>query len=346
MASRVDPTIFEGDEAGTCAWPTAVLVTRPQALCSGTLIHPEVVVFAGVCGFDGSTEILFGENRQDPRATVSPAQCFVNPDYSGISDGADNIAVCRLASPVDLPATPPLLGCELNELQVGREVAVVGFGEFNANSTGNFAMEKKRWGLTEITGVSESNNVATLGGGGEPSGCASDNGGPGFIQMPDGGWRTWGLMSSSAGCGTVSTYTLLYKHLPWIEDATDVDVTPCHTADGVWDPGPRCGNVMAGEAGQANGAWDDGCLGADVTGPLETCGPAYDPGGESESGAGEEGGSGEAGSETGSESSESAGSNDEGSGRGCACAADDPRHGGAVLAWLGLMGLGLRRRGR
>ena len=47
---EAEPEIYGGIEAGTCAWPQTVAVTGGQGLCTGTLIHPSVVMYAAHCG--------------------------------------------------------------------------------------------------------------------------------------------------------------------------------------------------------------------------------------------------------------------------------------------------------
>ena len=43
------PEVYNGVPVEECAWPTVVAVTG-GGLCTGTLIHPELVVYAAHCG--------------------------------------------------------------------------------------------------------------------------------------------------------------------------------------------------------------------------------------------------------------------------------------------------------
>ena len=45
-----DPAIYNGSEVGLCGWPTTVHVANGGSWCTGTLIHPRVVVYAAHCG--------------------------------------------------------------------------------------------------------------------------------------------------------------------------------------------------------------------------------------------------------------------------------------------------------
>ena len=72
-----DPLIANGSPVAQCAWPTAVAVTSGGGLCTGTLIHPELVVYAAHCGA-GNKTIRFGENAFSGGRTAATAFCRTN----------------------------------------------------------------------------------------------------------------------------------------------------------------------------------------------------------------------------------------------------------------------------
>lgn len=278
-----DPAIHGGDAASACAWPSAVYVNFGQGkpFCSGTLVHPDIVITAAHCPEDKkgrSATIHFGEAFETSPRSVK-ATCYAGASWNGLEDinefvGADDYGYCKLeASVTDVPIIPPAYGCDVDELIAGKEVHIVGFGEDNEGD-----LRTKR---AVATTINEITDQANIGGDGRSS-CTGDSGGPVFARMSDGSWRSFGITSGGEGitqpndCEGYGIYALMHVAIPWIEEHSGVDITPCHDVDGTWNPTPACVAIPSDPAKTHDAVWDKGCSG----GPTmfsELCGAAFVP---------------------------------------------------------------------
>lgn len=270
VSGASDPSaVYGGQPVAPCGWPTTVSM---EGSCTGTLVHPEVVVYAQHCGL-GYGSVRLGDSINGTGRSVPTEFCRVYPG-GGPGTGRD-VAVCKLAEPVlDVEIVPPLMGCEASILTQGRPVVIVGFGE---TDDGNYGI---KYEATADFGFIDGNDEAFLGGGGVDS-CQGDSGGPVYVRLPsteggDDAWRVFGITSYGSGCGGGGYYSMMHISMEWIETETGIDVTPCHEADGTWAPGPGCGAFPLDPAG-AGGSWSDGCDPGELGGLAAVCGPAFDP---------------------------------------------------------------------
>lgn len=264
LAGPVGPKpVAGGAEVAECGWPTSV---RMQGNCSGTLVHPQVVVYAAHCGA-GSSQILVGETEAAAVAYATDG-CWTNPAYGG--SASSDFAVCRLAEPVpDVPIVPILMGCEQQILDVGVEVTSVGWGFAPDGPNGI-----KRAVTYPVAGVDLEGGMVAVGGGETGTLCAGDSGGGTYVLAHDGSWRVFGISSGvSGGVCDMGTAILYFMPLavPWIEETTGFDVTPCTDAMGNWDPGPDCTAAPLDPA-PGGGMWP-ACDFGPLSGPISSCGP-------------------------------------------------------------------------
>lgn len=259
--------IYGGGPAQACGWPATVSL---GGSCTGSLVHPQVVVYAAHCG-SNYDYIRLGENIQSGSGRwVQTTGCETYPG-GGPGDG-DDFAYCILQDPVqDVPIVPILMGCETDVLTPERAVTLVGFG--NADN-GPYGV--KREVTTKLKYVT-ANGEAFIGGGGKDS-CQGDSGGPAYVQLADGSWRVFGITSYGSGCGGGGYYSMMHNGIGWFEDRTGIDLTPCHDDDGTWNPGAECTEFPMAP-GQGHGTWQGGCGGGPVSGYAATCGEAYGGGG-------------------------------------------------------------------
>jgi len=290
LGAPADPeAIVGGIEAESCQWPSTVSILEDDptpVMCSGSLIHPQVVLTAAHCITFERPIVAVGFGEQGlpagiPQRVVATSECVGNPLYYQGS-GAD-IGYCLLTEAVDdVPIVPLMAGCETEELQPGSQVVIVGFGATWGSYDENGELETmgvgtKRWTTQTVDFIDPAfEEINLYGPSGSQSACFGDSGGPALVMLEDGTWRVLGTgshlydpgdlpppLDPDNYCGAGAAYGFVPFGLDWLEMESGFDLTPCWDGN-VWDPAPGCGSFPLDP--DVAGSWALDCTGGALGG--------------------------------------------------------------------------------
>lgn len=202
-----------------------------RVVCSGTLIHPNVILTAGHCvsgnaGERPLTGVSTGQGREGGKkpAQAPVAATAVHPDFKLHPRGNMDIGLAFLDAPLDLPGlTPVPLADEVTSIRglltlqlppgqriiIAPHMTMVGYGRRQDGGTG------KKYEVTVPASQTNPSEIL-LGGGGQDS-CEGDSGGPVFSK--DGRFVAVISRGITIGCGGGGIATVIADASCWIREA-------------------------------------------------------------------------------------------------------------------------------
>jgi Leucine-rich repeat (LRR) protein/V8-like Glu-specific endopeptidase len=240
--------IIGGKEVPAGRWENVVaLVEDGRIFCSGTLVHPRVVLTAGHCVEPDAPNAQPGQRYVDRvkvyrgtgadggevSATLEIVKAERNPSFHHHLLGEADSSYLVLKDPVtDVQITPILtdLGEIRSLLADNARTTLVGFGvrDISTDLYGRkFEVETKV--------LSHNSDEVRIGEIGADT-CSGDSGGPAFGQLPDGEWRVYGITSrgqrecgakpSNGGEFSPGIYGLMQDSVCWVTRASGIAIAP------------------------------------------------------------------------------------------------------------------------
>jgi len=268
--TEIEPTVVGGQPAPAGKWPdvAALIASEGYAVCTGTLIAPNVVLTAGHC-VDGitidSVKLNAIDSESGPGEVIAVAEATAYPNWEGTMDVA--VLVLEEASTITprAVATDCMVGTALVD---NAPVTLVGYGA--TTPAGNDYNTTLMEGNAVIEDAAcqpgdGCNEAVSPGGefvaGGEADSCYGDSGGPVYLASPNGtvvaGVVSRGTNSAGDQCGLSGIYVRPDGVIEWIESTagTTISKATCGTPpdDGGDDTGDGDGDGDGDGSGDGDG---------------------------------------------------------------------------------------------
>lgn len=232
LAGTLPAPVVGGSASPPGAWPDVAAVLANDAMCTGTLIAPDVVLTAGHCIGVHPVEVVLGSvDLSDATSgeVIAVKSATAYPDWQHSYD----VGVLVLEHAATAKPRAIASACTISEhLTAGAKVEVVGFGLTDKAGTGmNVKLHQAMLAVDNPTCAGDPSCEPSIAPGGEfiaggdgKDACFGDSGGPIFIPSDRGsaivGVVSRGIAASGAPCGGGGVYVRADKVVTWIEHLT------------------------------------------------------------------------------------------------------------------------------
>jgi secreted trypsin-like serine protease len=225
-AGSLTQPVVGGSTVPAGAYPDVALVVAPMALCTGTLIAPDVVLTAGHCIDTNPKEVLLGSVDYTSPAgeVIAVKSATAYPSWETEFD----VGVLVLDHPSKAKPRPIASACAAKDLEIGATVKLVGFGLTTASGTGdNSKLNQANLTVIDPSCTDDAScaaavapNAEFIAGGGGKDSCFGDSGGPIYIDDALIGVVSRGIGTSAKPCGGGGVYVRADRVVAWIEKTT------------------------------------------------------------------------------------------------------------------------------
>lgn len=232
FAGSIEQPVVGGTTVALGKYPDVALVVAPMALCTGTLIAPDVVLTAGHCIDTDPKEVLIGsvDYTKPDGEVIAVKSATAYPSWEDQFD----VGVLVLEHVSKAKPRPIASACTAQDLRIGNKVQLVGFGLTTMTGTGdNSRLREAALAVHDPHCASDPScnpkiapNGEFIAGGDGVDACFGDSGGPIYLDGALIGVVSRGMADAgNKPCGGGGVYVRADRIASWIETTTHRKVT-------------------------------------------------------------------------------------------------------------------------